>query len=435
MDFLPLLSSLDAEADFWGVVLASDSYLWCHHVRQQLRRRGTSVLVFSRFDLAWVAWYETVGQNVSHRAMMINECRGRHRSNIWSAAAAVTPLLIMRILRGWNQTGQKHASQPDIARGIFPAHNYVLWSLVFASYLVVLVKMSVLTQSRMLRSLSFVVALVLCTTALAFKISFTMADSPELLRGIEIFRAFAPSGMDLVIQARAVFLGTVIYAVGITLSNRGKWLRPESGKRVFTPIVAGLKNDGGEQQGQAEALQGVLALFLMTQSRVTNIPLFALFEVQMQVLASMDLSAREISLTSIILQYSSFFAFGGSNAISSVDLSNAYNGVSGYSVAAVALLTFCSNWAGPLWWVTATLLLTGRHRRDRREGLMQLQLLSTCFMANANMFVMLACTLLRTHLFIWTVFSPKYLYTLAWSLGQHFCINMTAFKLYIWLWS
>lgn len=366
--------------------------------------------------------------------MVIDECRVRRCLGVWAGVAAVTPLLLMRIIRVWNQTGQKNASQSDIARGILPAHNYVLWVLVFASYLTVLVKISVPSQSRMLRSLFVVVAFGLCMVALAFKISFTMADSPELLKGIVLVRAFALGGIDLVIQARAVFLGMVIYAVGITLSNRAMWRSPGFRKRVLKPIAVWLENDGGEQEGQAEVLHGVLALFLMTQTRVTNIPLFILSEVQLQVLASMDLSTCELSLTSIILQYTSFFAFGGSNAISSVDLSNAYNGVSGYSVAAVALLTFCANWAGPIWWVTATLLLMGRKRRDRCRGVRQLQLSSTCFIATTNMSVMLACTLLRTHLFIWTVFSPKYLFTLAWCFGQYFCISMTAFKLYMWLW-
>jgi ethanolaminephosphotransferase len=38
--------------------------------------------------------------------------------------------------------------------------------------------------------------------------------------------------------------------------------------------------------------------------------------------------------------------------------------------------------------------------------------------------VMAACTLLRTHLFIWTVFSPKYLYAMAWAVGWHLLVNV-----------
>ena len=162
----------------------------------------------------------------------------------------------------------------------------------------------------------------------------------------------------------------------------------------------------------------------MTESRVTNIPIFLLFEVQLQTLRWLDLSSSELTMTSILLQYASFFAFGGSNAISSIDLSNAYNGISGYNIVAVGILTFCSNWAGPIWWTSATVILLSE-KRDQRPSIWLRHLsLVTGFVASSVLGVMLACTVLRAHLFIWTVFSPKYLYSIAWSLGQHLCINV-----------
>lgn len=47
----------------------------------------------------------------------------------------------------------------------------------------------------------------------------------------------------------------------------------------------------------------------------------------------------------------------------------------------------------------------------------------TVFVAASLMAVMAACTLLRTHLFIWTVFSPKYLYAMAWSVAWHLIVS------------
>lgn len=174
----------------------------------------------------------------------------------------------------------------------------------------------------------------------------------------------------------------------------------------------------------------------MTQSRGTNIPLFALFRIQQQILASMSLSAAEITITSILLQYSSFFAFGGSNSISSVDLSNAYNGVSGYNVMVVGIMTFISNWAAPIWWVSATYSLlstsekVSRNDRSKHVGLL------TVFTATSLLAVMAACTALRTHLFIWTVFSPKYLYSAVWVLAQHGIVNIIFGDYFLrWLYS
>ena len=150
-----------------------------------------------------------------------------------------------------------------------------------------------------------------------------------------------------------------------------------------------------------------------------------IFYIELQILSSLDLTSAEITVTSAIFQHASFFAFGGSNAISSIDLSNAYNGVSGYSVVAVGILTFIGNWAGPIWWVSATIiLLLEAKRREKRGVFKKHAALLTAFTASSLVCVMLACMMLRTHLFIWTVFSPKYLYSMAWSIGQHLIINM-----------
>lgn len=172
----------------------------------------------------------------------------------------------------------------------------------------------------------------------------------------------------------------------------------------------------------------------MTQSRATNIPLFLLFDILFKFLAAQDLSLVQLSTSSLLLQYMSFFAFGGTNAISSVDLSSAYNGVSGFSVAAVGVLTFVSNWAAPIYWTSATsVLLARKSKAGERDVYARHVTILTIFVASSVGFVMAACTALRTHLFIWTVFSPKYLYCMAWSLGQHIVVNIGLCGVLFWL--
>lgn len=173
----------------------------------------------------------------------------------------------------------------------------------------------------------------------------------------------------------------------------------------------------------------------MTQSRATNIPLFLLSTIILQTLQSANLSIAEIATSSILLQYTTFFAFGGSNAISSVDLSSAYNGISGFNVIAVGFLTLVSNWAGPIFWTSATnlLLLKEYRQRGRADAFRHHLILLTVFVSMSVAFVIAACTALRTHLFIWTVFSPKYLYCMVWSLGQHLLINVAFGGLLFWI--
>lgn len=157
----------------------------------------------------------------------------------------------------------------------------------------------------------------------------------------------------------------------------------------------------------------------MTQSRATNIPTFFIFRLQANILSSLNLTEVEVTITTLILQYMTFFAFGGSNAISSVDLSSAYNGIGSYSVVLVGILTFVSNWAGPIWWISMSHLLRPPTSEDHDSAA-----LFTFHIATSLVSVMAACTALRTHLFIWTVFSPKYLYSMAWATANHVLVNI-----------
>jgi ethanolaminephosphotransferase len=214
-----------------------------------------------------------------------------------------------------------------------------------------------------------------------------------------------------------------------------------------------------------------MTLFLLTQTKAHNIPLYLLFRLQFFFLgmlfchsqliclicsALIDLSPTAVTLTTLLLTQTSFFALGNSNAISSIDLSNSYNGVSGYNVAAVGLLVFLSNWAGPVYWSLAGIILLGSHgktqryidtselhkadwiaqehsylnnmarkeeksredRKDKRAWTEHLALL-TLWTGVMLVSVMAACTALRQHLFIWTVFSPKFLFAMAWGVAWH----------------
>src|SRR5438046_2943378 len=88
-------------------------------------------------------------------------------------------------------------------------------------------------------------------------------------------------------------------------------------------------------------IHDLLSVLMITQSRLLNIPLFLIFQVALQLLLGQDFtSVYPISFTILIMQHVAFFALGNSNSISSIDLSNAYNGVSGYNVGVVGILTF-----------------------------------------------------------------------------------------------
>lgn len=212
-----------------------------------------------------------------------------------------------------------------------------------------------------------------------------------------------------------------------------------------------------------------MTLLLATQTRTTNVPLLLIFVAQLSLLRLIQssspntLSPFQTTVTTLLLGQTSFFALGNSNAISSIDLSNAYNGVSGYNVLMVGILLFLGNWAGPIWWACGGVVMltpppsvpeasadgndgvrawVKAERAALRESVQDRSAklaaeqeshptpffsfvaILTIFTAASLLAVQAACMALRTHLFIWTVFSPKYLYAMAWSLASHLGISL-----------
>ncbi|KAL4976195.1 alkaline-phosphatase-like protein [Aspergillus desertorum] len=302
--------------------------------------------------------------------------------------SAIILALSHRIIRRWNQTGQKFAAEPDIARIYLPRHRSSLWLLVVVTYAdVCLHLMNDFSPSILCRLLCLAVT----ATCFTFKLVFAASESPELLNETAVQSlAIFLDDIPLVLHARVAMGGIALLFMLIFV------------KTVKLHIKRGLYHEA-------------LTLFLLSQSRLANVPVFLIFRLQLKALASMNLNSVEITVTSLLMQYITFFAFGGSNAISSIDLSSAYNGVGVYNVILVGVLTYVGNWAGPIWWVSATKLLRAEQSQDE----IQTHIALLTFHATSTlMSVMTACTVLRTHLFIWTVFSPKYLYTMSWAIIQ-----------------
>lgn len=145
----------------------------------------------------------------------------------WCAALL---LVLLRIVRVWNQTGQKHAGEPDIARTVLPAHTVLLWLLVLVTYLDIIQRLSRTAVPWASRHLATAASLALGIAALGFKVAFTKADAPELLEGIG---GFVPRPMEessLVGQARAVFSSIAI--MGLLTSFPAIWQRIWGGQQT-----------------------------------------------------------------------------------------------------------------------------------------------------------------------------------------------------------
>ncbi|KAJ1952821.1 major facilitator super transporter protein [Linderina pennispora] len=246
-----------------------------------------------------------------------------------------------------------------------------------------------------------------------------------------VVRKCAPP--DLANVARMVYMCTG--AAGFA-GTACAWWRARSGFDGQNP---------GEEQAtlaQAAALDTLVAItpLLMLLSRPHNIAVFALFTsifalfdgrlIRLWVLRGswIQKTTREdrgrvgwrpsCEITVFCLLNASFYVLGNSNSLASLDLSNAYAGVSRYNENLVGLLLFVANWAGPLWWAAASLCVLSLRKpalagRSITDALVSAHLWQSC----ALLLLSIVVTALRTHLFIWSVFSPRYLYQIGWMVG------------------
>ncbi|EMD67743.1 hypothetical protein COCSADRAFT_111827 [Bipolaris sorokiniana ND90Pr] len=396
----------------------------------------------------------------------------------WIFHPAIMALAVHRIIRRWNQTGQKYAGADDIVNsGLFHGrYSAILWIFIGVTYMDLTIRLArhvarsvatfdsdqkartvELESTDQHRLLGTIAVLPLCGTAFVFKLAFTAKDAPEMTSGINADLMAKIDTLELVGLARMVFGGVLLSGVWIAFAE---WTR--SNRR---------KARGRQGNGDlAVAFFDLTTLFLLTQTKAENIPLYFLFRLQNLFLSLLTLTPASITLTTLLLSQTSFFALANSNSISSISLSNSYNGISTYNIFAVGLLVFASNWAGPIYWSLAGLLLLGRHggtqrfvdtremhvadwvakerewlgelagreqdARDKRGGweawVGHVAVLT--FWTGAMLAaVMLACMVLRQHLFIWTVFSPKYLFAMAWGVAWHLGVTVGLGGLVWWL--
>ena len=168
-----------------------------------------------------------------------------------------------------------------------------------------------------------------------------------------------------------------------------------------------------------------VSLCLILLSRSHSAFLFVCFHLQ-SLLLKRNLQTELESIFFYLSCYRmSFFALENSNSLSSLDISNAYIGLEGYNPALVGSLAFLSNWAGPLWWIVAA--VSTFSNMEKRLSFSPLPFLAI-FESWTTFLLSLSVMFMRHHLFIWTVFSPRYLYQIVWVVLGVF----TSISAYFW---
>ncbi|KAJ2169375.1 major facilitator super transporter protein [Coemansia sp. RSA 562] len=339
----------------------------------------------------WYFWVQTL------LALRLATNGGRYRTLAQMAA--------FRVVRAWNQTGQFWAGEPDVRQYLnAPENAWLVWVLAVVTLGAINAAAWALHR-RYWRSVLWSRAFRgLLAYASVCVLAYHSDRSHEgLTLGVwKMVRACLPS--DSARLAQSVYFATALLAA---------------------TSCAGLRR-AGAYVAPLDALTGVMPLLLLL-SRPHNFAVFGLFFVICALFfpeVPANSQSRELLLPSRVLvifalAHASFFALGNSNSLASIDLSNAYAGVSRYNEALVGVLVFIGSWAGPLWWAMAGLALVALETEGVRLQLQVRALLAAAHLWQASTLLAISwvATMMRTHLFVWSVFSPRYLYQIAWSVG------------------
>ncbi|KAI1762470.1 alkaline phosphatase-like protein [Hypoxylon sp. FL1150] len=398
-------------------------------------------------SLAWMAY---VGISIS-----------RGQSWLW----ATIPTVLQYLTQCWNQSGDTTYPMVDLIHDFLFEYPLLLWVLALPAY--VLSSNSLAKNLGMGSLVSRAISTPLCIMAVAFKLCLTQRDNPELL-------FFAPQWLRL-----------TMLEVDQTQLLRITWTY------IFgCAICLGAQLKLSSRAKKRDVMNGALELaniYLMLQSRPKNLILYPIFDLQLQwFLHSASLTSTEISVTSLVLAQSSFYASGGSNSVASLDITNGFNGIQGYNVTAVFLQTVLSNWVGPVWWTLGALRLllawlenqnivsqkTAKYQNGTAtsngkamsngnghanghskalangngatygnkspatpktraaptlpgsgDAFFGYLSFQTFYTASSSLAVMLACVWLRDDPSLWTALAPKYVYVGLWTVFQQLLIN------------
>lgn len=148
---------------------------------------------------------------------------------------AVGLLLCHRITQRWNQTGQKFAGAPDIVHDVMMPYPFLLWTLVTATYSILLYRIGNHVSYHLKAGVTVgtACAMMLCIPAFAFKLGFAARDAPELLSWLGPGAISFLEQLPLVGSARLIFLtigSEILWAICSRFSYAKEEQIPRKGK-------------------------------------------------------------------------------------------------------------------------------------------------------------------------------------------------------------
>ncbi|GMM29611.1 mannose-ethanolamine phosphotransferase [Martiniozyma asiatica (nom. inval.)] len=340
-------------------------------------------------------------------------------------------MISLRLLKAWNNSGQKNNLKSNIKIGTylseladdFGPNVYAI--ILFISFIPLVVTIDMhegtIYQKCLQGLCSMLIFIALTSKLLSYLTStFDLAKENNFPSWCDTFIKYLHSTTNLTDFNK---INNLLFGILQKL-----WLGVFVINMIKPVIVKRIKGISETRDSYILNTLSIFAFILISQTNYLNVPIFALLYVIMfgfKSFAPKSINNNYINLFTIMMQNLTFFQFGSTNSISTVDLTNSFNGLSSYNVFMCGMLTYLCNWAGPLFWSVAYLYLTipklaEKSNKSKWDYLFNRLIFNFVFYGVSGSMLLICCYYLRFHLFIWTVFSPKILYFLSWLLCNLF---------------
>ncbi|CAH2061500.1 unnamed protein product [Thlaspi arvense] len=333
-------------------------------------------------------------------------------------------LISGRLLRGWRQGGVNWTYLPDISKWLEQVGSgYVKWIQLISNFLVIGLGLFTLFRTGSKRKSVCILAFGFSTCGFLILLhAWRYQDD-----------MFADYGAT--VTAKLIYMFLSLSAIGAALVlpwsmlNKDKSFLAEAGDCLY--LI-----------GSAYILCWCLLQLLLQQPINSGAILLLLIQIlAISSLSSKDLQVKEwIEIAALYyMGMAGHFALGNSNTLATIDVAGAFIGISSHSTILSGILMFMITYASPLLFLLSLVMYIGAKLRNQSHShgdtnlgqALKLTLGFPCLVPLCISSILLTAytavlLLMRNHLFVWSVFSPKYLYVCATTLCTYIGVCIVA---------
>ncbi|XP_026656332.2 GPI ethanolamine phosphate transferase 2 isoform X5 [Phoenix dactylifera] len=352
----------------------------------------------------------------------------------YKISSVLVVLFCARVLRGWHQGGVNWVHLPDVSKLLVQAGSFIIKVLHIISLLIVMMpSLFALSIVRLKRGFVFLVSLSHFVSGFLVLLHIIENQSDNM---VPINQSAASIAQIFYINIGSTVMLTVLaspWVVPIPCQETHMMtqtsLNCHSTNMRSDSLLLGFQ-DCTYMIGTTYVASWCL-LQLLLQQPINAIPVLLIF---LQLLAcmiyfSIDGSHHKqcVEVASIyFLGMAGHFGLGNSNSLATIDVAGAFIGISSYSTVLSGILMFMITYASPmLSFLSMVMYISMKNTRyfslpnkSKWSCMLEMKLAFPCLLPLVlNSVVLTAFTiillLMRNHLFVWSVFSPKYLYICA----------------------